>query len=606
MRTRSLLPLLALGFGLAASAAAPAPAADKAEKPDAARIGKLVTQLGSDDFDDREKASAELGAIGEPALDALRQAVKSTDEEVHKRAETLVSAIEKRLEARNALVPKRVHLVYKDTPVKEAVEDFAKKSGYALTLYDPDGKLKDRTVTLDTGDVTFWQAFDQFCAKAGLKEAGAGDLPQPDRAPAPAPGVRAPAVAPGGAIQPKTQPAPAPQPTPQGAVPLGGAAPPANVPAVPAAPPAVGAPAPPPGAVLIGGFGLAPVPGAPTTSSDAITLVDGKVDALPTDASSAVRVQALPKADQFGPAPDGELQVGLRLSLEPKLQWQGVDKITVTKASDDQKQDLTQTSTDATPANPVGAPAGGPVFGPVPIGQGGARQDVLVHLKKGDKAAKSLTELAGTITATVLGETTPVITATEILKANGKVFKGGENGQIKINDVSKTDVGQITIHVELQAPTDVVPVGGGGPVGPIWRRPIRRVPLPVPAPAVPGAAPAAVGVAIVIGPGGFGPAMNGAGGLGLVDEKGEPIKQISLGLRRQVVNGVAFHAVRPDLPGREGARGGQADLLRPEGAQRGNPVRAEGRAAAVTGNAFLRAAGPCRPPFVLPPLGRPL
>ena len=32
--------------------------------------------------------------------------------------------------------------------------------------------------------------------------------------------------------------------------------------------------------------------------------------------------------------------------------------------------------------------------------------------------------------------------------------------------------------------------------------------------------------------------MSGAGGLGLVDEKGEPIKQISLGLRRQVVNGV--------------------------------------------------------------------
>ena len=101
----SCLPLLALGFGLAALAAAPAPTADKADKPEAARIAKLIAQLGSDDFDDREKASAELAVIGEPALDALRQAVKSSDVEVHKRAETLVSAITKRAEARNALAP---------------------------------------------------------------------------------------------------------------------------------------------------------------------------------------------------------------------------------------------------------------------------------------------------------------------------------------------------------------------------------------------------------------------------------------------------------------------------------------------------------------------
>jgi len=504
MRTRSLLPLLALGFGLAV-AAAPAPAVDKPEKPDAARISKLVTQLGSDDFDDREKASAELAVIGEPALDALRLAVKSTDEEVHKRAETLVSAIEKRVESKNALAPRRVHLVYKDTPVKEAVEDFKKKSGYNITLQDPENKLKDRTVTLDTGDSTFWQALGQFCDKAGLKEAEAGDL--------------------------------TPKPLPP-----------------------VGAPRPAGGPVIGVGPALPPVvvvrPGvvAPAAPADGVILIDGKSEALPTDASSAVRVQALPKADSFGPAPDGELQIALRLSLEPKLQWQGVDKATVTKAVDDQKQELTQTSTDATPANPVGGPAGGPVFGPVPpgagliarplpvlgvpIGQGGARQDILVHLKKGDKAAKSLTELAGTITATVLGETTPIITATEILKAKDKVFKGGENGQLKIVEVSKTDGGQITIQVELQPPSDVVPVGGAGPVGPIWRRPIRRVPLPGAAPAVPGAAPAAVGVAIVIGPGGFGPAMSGAGGLGLVDDKGDPIKQISLGLRRQVINGV--------------------------------------------------------------------
>ena len=40
----------------------------------------------------------------------------------------------------------------------KAVADFKKQSGYDITLSDPEGKLKDRRITLDTGDVTFWQA----------------------------------------------------------------------------------------------------------------------------------------------------------------------------------------------------------------------------------------------------------------------------------------------------------------------------------------------------------------------------------------------------------------------------------------------------------------
>ncbi len=66
------------------------------------------------------------------------------------------------------LAPKMVHLVYKDTPLSEAIEDFSKKSGYTLVLRDPDDKMKDTKITIDTGKVTFWSALEQFCAKAGL------------------------------------------------------------------------------------------------------------------------------------------------------------------------------------------------------------------------------------------------------------------------------------------------------------------------------------------------------------------------------------------------------------------------------------------------------
>ncbi len=65
---------------------------------DAERITKLVNDLGSDSFKEREQASKGLDAIGTPALEALRQAYKSEDIEVRQRAEDLVKKIERRIE----------------------------------------------------------------------------------------------------------------------------------------------------------------------------------------------------------------------------------------------------------------------------------------------------------------------------------------------------------------------------------------------------------------------------------------------------------------------------------------------------------------------------
>ena len=56
-------------------------------------IGKLIRQLGDDDFEKRETAGKRLLVIGEPALSALEQARKSDDAEVRRRATELVDAI---------------------------------------------------------------------------------------------------------------------------------------------------------------------------------------------------------------------------------------------------------------------------------------------------------------------------------------------------------------------------------------------------------------------------------------------------------------------------------------------------------------------------------
>ena len=204
MMKRFLLPGLLAGLALVGLASVPVKAdrIDKAAKPSA---DKLVEQLGSDSFNVRKKAYEQLEALGAAALPALQKATKSEDTEVRKKATELVAKIEKQEAVAKALAPTQVHLVYKNTPVKDAVADLKKKTGYLIVLHDPDNKLKDKKVTLDTGKVTFWEALEKFCDAAGLVEgdpnadrnAGGGVIGFPGGGIRPVP-MPLPAVPPGG------------------------------------------------------------------------------------------------------------------------------------------------------------------------------------------------------------------------------------------------------------------------------------------------------------------------------------------------------------------------------------------------------------------------
>jgi WD40 repeat protein len=66
-------------------------------EPDESKIARLIKQLGDEDFEKREAATARLKEIGEPALDALVEAKSSDDEEVRRRAEEIVASIEDKL-----------------------------------------------------------------------------------------------------------------------------------------------------------------------------------------------------------------------------------------------------------------------------------------------------------------------------------------------------------------------------------------------------------------------------------------------------------------------------------------------------------------------------
>jgi hypothetical protein len=547
MMRRAFTAVLFTGLAFGVLAALPTNAAEPA---DAAKIDKLIEQLGSAKFDEREQANKDLDAIGVPALEALRKAAKGNDAEISRRSAELVKGIEKRAETQIVLKPTKIHLVFKDTPVSEAVDELKKKTGYNIVLHDPENKLKDRKVTLDTGETTFWQAFDQFCEKAGIHEAGQQELLRQIQ-PVPPGGL----VPPGG-IQPvppiKIQPierAPA-QKIDQAenagaglaadekpAVETKPVAPPAAQPAQPVAP--IGRPVPP--------RFVQQQPGQ-------ITVVDGKPESLATDYSGAVRIRAQTKQNLFGNAQDGEILFALEITPEPKITWQRLVGVKLDKAIDDNEQKLSEVMQPNVVPGGIQFRAGGiaaPGFAPPMRGFiNNLNQYSPVRLKKGDKPSKSIKELTGTVSAEVLGEPKTLITTDEILKAAGNTFKGEEGGSIKIISVDKDEkANQAKVIFEFEQPAGFTPPINVNPGGPIRGGP---VPIPLPAPVLPlppagalqavqiQAAPAqVVQVQVQIGGGGVaGPAIlpvrpgfqavNGSNGLKLVDDKGKAVEGQSI------------------------------------------------------------------------------
>jgi len=101
-RTTAVLGLFALSCALLFTARSLLTAQQGKESPSQAKQGKadqqtvrdLIKKLGDDSFDTREDAEKQLVAIGEPALELLRQIAKETsDPEVRQRAEQLVRMI---------------------------------------------------------------------------------------------------------------------------------------------------------------------------------------------------------------------------------------------------------------------------------------------------------------------------------------------------------------------------------------------------------------------------------------------------------------------------------------------------------------------------------
>jgi hypothetical protein len=550
MRNRCLLLALLLGLGFAVLTQMRQTAS--ANNNDEERVNKLVQQLGSSKFSDRDKAKRELESLGMKALEGLRKAAKNGDLETSRRASELLKKLEDKIATDSILAPKKVKLSFKDTSVLDAVAELSRQSGYQIQVQGDRTALAKRTVTLTTGEISFWEAFDQLCQKAGLVEMNAQTgggfdpvvpLPQPlpnpikirpniKIQPLPAPGVL-PVVPPAqnnnlpGVLDalkkalenmPQGQPAPgqndvpaalealkkaiengngrpvvAPMPVQIQGIPVqievpvqipgaaGGAGGAGGQPgqagqpgqpgqAAPAVKPLPAQIQPMPVQVQVQPIqiqpGRRPAP-RPNLPPNQIHVMDGKPVQVPTCYSGAVRIRVLPanQPRQIGvqPAQAGEVLLILEVTAEPRLQNFVILGARAQKAVDDQGQQLTIAMEPMPNVNPNGVVNGGFAGAPAPfVRYGSLQQQVALRLKLGDKKAKSLTELTGTISAQTLSPPEALITVDNVLKSAGKTVKGKNGGAIEVQSIEKQADGDYRVKIRLENPPNVNAINGPG------------------------------------------------------------------------------------------------------------------------------------------------
>lgn len=136
---------------------------------------RLIEQLGAEEYTARDAADKALLALGSKALPALRKAKAHEDPEVRRRVGELLLTLERA----DLLAPKRVTLRLTNRPLRQAVTELAKQTGYKVELW-PDaasnGEREKLPYSFQLDDVPFWTALDKVCAAGSLVlQEGYGD-----------------------------------------------------------------------------------------------------------------------------------------------------------------------------------------------------------------------------------------------------------------------------------------------------------------------------------------------------------------------------------------------------------------------------------------------
>lgn len=138
--------------------------------PDSPHTARLVTQLGSEAFAEREAAEKNLEALGAVAVEPLRAACRSPSPEVSRRAGDVLARIERRIANEQALAPTRVRLKAENVALGYVLADLSKQSGYQVVFEGPNAEeIEQDRITVKTGRVPFWQAVVAVCDAGELE-----------------------------------------------------------------------------------------------------------------------------------------------------------------------------------------------------------------------------------------------------------------------------------------------------------------------------------------------------------------------------------------------------------------------------------------------------
>ncbi|MFL5328002.1 MAG: hypothetical protein ACJ8C4_03750 [Gemmataceae bacterium] len=408
--------ILALVFAVVAWSAALA-------EPAANRALDLIAQLGSANYHEREAAFIALDALGEAGLNPLRDAAASPDSEIARRAGELIQRIEQRIKSAKTLVPTlvEVDLTNKTThealPLRDAVTAFRSQVAVPtgrqpiLPIVLPPTASRDsskfnRLVSYKShGKIPAWQALDEFCKAANLSEWD-GVTPMP--------GMPASQQNPDSDARFQRQ-------------------------------------------VV---FARSSRPSDGVATAKEIYLYDATPSPIPTYLAGAVRLRILPTAPPIPAmiADSGEFVLPLQVSIESKYAWHNAPGLKLAQAIDDRGQRLT--------ASVIGGSAERerdddfPVFMMSPFNQ--MPQDTRrsyylpVRFRRGNEAAKTLREVAGTLSLSFRVED-ELLTLTNPMQGVGKSARCSLGASLTLLAAERTPEGELKLDLNLESPADVTP-----------------------------------------------------------------------------------------------------------------------------------------------------
>ena len=127
------------------------------------RVARLVKQLASPDFEERDEADAQLARLGVASRDELEKATKSDDPEVRLRAHRLLA----RLKAAQLWLAGESCGPQKQRLASEVLAELGKSSGNHVLVGEQYGTFVNGLVDLDDKPRSYWETVDLVCRQSG-------------------------------------------------------------------------------------------------------------------------------------------------------------------------------------------------------------------------------------------------------------------------------------------------------------------------------------------------------------------------------------------------------------------------------------------------------